>query len=146
MTRSGYQDDLDQWDLIRWRGAVESAMRGKRGQAFLREMLAALDALPEKALDASVIVQQGEKPGCCAMGAVAIARGIEADALKIDPEDPEAVGKLFNISRAMAQEIAFYNDEWGHETPEARWERMRRWVERKIIDDPIAPSPDGPRP
>ena len=46
MSRSGYGDDIGQWDLIRWRGAVQSAMCGKRGQAFLKEMLAALDALP----------------------------------------------------------------------------------------------------
>ena len=50
MSRSGYHDGIDQWDLIRWRGAVASAIRGKRGQAFLREMLDALDALPEPKL------------------------------------------------------------------------------------------------
>lgn len=33
MSRSGYSEDLDMWDLIRWRGAVKSALRGKRGQA-----------------------------------------------------------------------------------------------------------------
>lgn len=32
MSRCGYSDDYDQWALIRWRGAVESAIRGKRGQ------------------------------------------------------------------------------------------------------------------
>lgn len=50
MSRSGYTEDCDGWDLIRWRGAVASAIRGKRGQAFLREALAALDAMPEKQL------------------------------------------------------------------------------------------------
>ena len=38
MSRSGYSDDLDNWDLIRWRGQVSSAIRGKRGQGFLREL------------------------------------------------------------------------------------------------------------
>lgn len=46
MSRSGYSDDIDNWDLIKWRGQVASAIRGKRGQLFLRELLAALDALP----------------------------------------------------------------------------------------------------
>jgi hypothetical protein len=46
MSRSGYSDDHSEWDLIRWRGAVASAIRGKRGQAFLRELLVALDAMP----------------------------------------------------------------------------------------------------
>jgi hypothetical protein len=45
MSRSGYSDDLDPLALGRWRGRVASAMRGKRGQAFLREMLAAMDAM-----------------------------------------------------------------------------------------------------
>ena len=31
MSRSGYEDGLEMWDLIRWRGAVASAIRGKRG-------------------------------------------------------------------------------------------------------------------
>lgn len=46
MSRSGYSDDIDQWDLICWRGAVASAIRGKRGQAFLLEMWKAMTALP----------------------------------------------------------------------------------------------------
>lgn len=46
MSRSGYSDDCD--DPLqegRWRAAVNSAIRGKRGQAFLREALAALVAV-----------------------------------------------------------------------------------------------------
>jgi hypothetical protein len=41
------------WSHIRWRGAVASAIRGGRGQAFLREMLAAMDAMPVKRLVAN---------------------------------------------------------------------------------------------
>ena len=60
MSRSGYvdADDCDegeQWRHIRWRGAIKSAIRGKRGQAFLREMLDALDALPQKRLVPNVL-------------------------------------------------------------------------------------------
>ena len=50
MSRSGYSDDLETWQLIKWRGQVMSAIRGKRGQKFLRELLAALDAMPKKIL------------------------------------------------------------------------------------------------
>ncbi len=61
MSRSGYSDDLDSWALIRWRGQVASAIRGRRGQAVLRDLLAALDAMPEKALVASELeTPQGE--------------------------------------------------------------------------------------
>ena len=48
MSRSGYSDDCENLGL--WRGAVEKSIKGKRGQAFLKEMLVALDSLPEKKL------------------------------------------------------------------------------------------------
>ncbi len=35
MSRSGYSDDCEQGDLIRWRAAVNSAIRGKRIDAAL---------------------------------------------------------------------------------------------------------------
>lgn len=35
MSRSGYSDDCYGWELICWRGAVNSAIKGKRGQSFL---------------------------------------------------------------------------------------------------------------
>lgn len=51
MSRSGYSDDCDNtWQWIQWRGRVASAMRGKRGQAFLQEMLEAMAALPMRRL------------------------------------------------------------------------------------------------
>ena len=43
MSRSGYTDDVDGWDLIRWRGAVTAAIRGTRGQELLHGLAAALD-------------------------------------------------------------------------------------------------------
>lgn len=30
MSRSGYNDDIDNWQMIKWRGQVASAVRGKR--------------------------------------------------------------------------------------------------------------------
>ena len=75
MSRSGYSvdGDLDHWQLIRWRGAVNSAMNGKRGQAFLRELLDALDALPEpKLIDHDLVRYDGSTDTnlFCALGAV----------------------------------------------------------------------------
>lgn len=131
MSRSGYTEDYDdQWALIRWRGAVASAIRGNRGQAFLREMLAALDAMPEKSLIAESLVE--EDGSVCAMGAVAVKRGL--DMSKVDPEDPWDVAAKFGVNVALVQEIAFQNDEgtWKSETPQERWARMRMWVIRQI--------------
>ncbi len=143
MSRSGYIDDMyDQWDFIRWRGAVKSAIRGKRGQAFLKEMLAALDALPEPKLIAHELEQNG---AVCALGSVGVARGINMDHL--DPEDRETVAAAFAIPHAMACEIFHENDEaewftyWNdcywttRETPDERFTRMRKWVVRQIRAD-----------
>ncbi|ENQ7660184.1 hypothetical protein ACEQOL_006537 [Pseudomonas aeruginosa] len=49
MSRSGYCDDLDNWSLICWRGAVSSAIKGKRGQAFLIELREAAAREADKA-------------------------------------------------------------------------------------------------
>lgn len=130
MSRSGYSDDCDNdWQAIMWRGAVASALRGKRGQSFLKEMLAALDAMPEKKLIAHELEQEG---AVCAIGAVGKNRGI--DMSELDPEDYQGVANKFGISRALAQEIVFMNDEASYtaETPERRFERMREWVESEI--------------
>lgn len=124
MSRSGYVDDSDNnWDLIRWRGAVKSAIRGKRGQAFLREMLAALDALPKPELIAADLERDGE---VCALGAVGKRRGL--DMSEIDPEDRETVAAEFGIPHVLACEIMYENDECGRGEKWSRYERMRKWV------------------
>ena len=171
MSRSGYSDDYGDDDplaLGRWRAAVKSAMRGKRGQAFFREALAALDAMPDKRLIAGELVvdgQQcrfGETPdlivgadelcdrrgnphpmgSCCLLGAVAIARKINVSG--VDPEDTETVAHTFGLAGAMTREIVYTNDEGGawDETPEQRWQRMRKWVAAQIKAEPGA-APDA---
>lgn len=126
MSRSGYSDDCDDnWQHICWRGAVASAIRGKRGQAFLAEMLQAFEALPEKKLIADDLERSG---AVCAIGAVGRSRGLDMSGL--DPEDYENVAAAFGIPRALAQELVWLNDEetsWFRtpETDEARFVRMR---------------------
>jgi hypothetical protein len=134
MSRSGYADDFcgENWSLIRWRGAVASAIRGKRGQAFLSEALAALDALPEHELIPNNLVAEG---AFCALGAVGKARG--TDLQGVDVEDHESVAHLFSIPHALACEIMWENDEGNYlpETPSARWVRMRKWIVSKLRGD-----------
>lgn len=130
MSRSGYTDDCWGWDLIRWRGAVAAAIRGKRGQAFILEMWRAMNDLPEHKLIANSLV---EKDGTvCAMGAVGRARGL--DLSKVDPENGDHVAEVFGIPPALAKEIAFLNDEelGPKETPEVRFERMKKWAENNL--------------
>jgi hypothetical protein len=133
MSRSGYSDDVeDQWALICWRGAVASALRGKRGQAVLREALGALDALPKAELVAGDLEAAGS---VCLLGAVGKRRNL--DMTGVDVEDHEHVASLFALPHALACEIMWENDEGGRygETPRARWERMRRWVSSNIKGD-----------
>jgi hypothetical protein len=128
MSRSGYMDDIDQWDLIRWRGQVASVMRGKRGQAFLLEMWKAMQALPEPKL----ISDELEKDGAvCALGSVGKARGV--DMTGIDAHDYEQVAAFFGIPHQLAQEIMFMNDEvCPHVTPENRFKLLKDWIEKNL--------------
>lgn len=130
MSRSGYSDDCDGWALIRWRGAVKSAIKGKRGQAFLRETLAALDAMPEKRLVANDMEVQGE---FCTLGAVAASRGMAPGLL--NDADRDHIARELSISEALAAEIMFENDEgsyWNRDEPAVRWSRMRAWIESHL--------------
>lgn len=124
MSRAGYSDDIDTWSLIRWRGQVASAIRGRRGQAFLRELIEALDALPEKRLIAHDL-QAGNN--VCAIGSVGLRRGVDMSAL--DPEDPDTIAGVFGIAQQLVREVECMNDEahW-NDTPENRWQRMRAWA------------------
>jgi hypothetical protein len=129
MSRSGYSDDCENWSLICWRGAVTSALKGKRGQAFLLELREAMEAMPEKRLVADVLEADGQ---FCTIGVLGAKRGINMGAL--NPDDREGVAEAFGIAPALAAEIVFMNDEgsWNAETPEQRWVRMRAWVESNI--------------
>lgn len=129
MSRSGYIDDMDdQWQHIRWRGAVASALRGRRGQAFLNEMLAAMDAMPEKKLIRDSLEAEG---AVCAIGAVGKARGIDMSG--VDPEDSDRVSAMFGIPDALAREIVYTNDEcFWKQTPEERFTAMRDWIKSEI--------------
>ncbi len=133
MSRSGYDDYIDDnWAAIKYRGQVASAIRGKRGQQFFRDLVAALDALPEKRLIAGEL----EHDGCvCAIGSVGWMRGVEM--MNIDPDDADTVAIVFDIAHQLAREVVWENDEGGcwKETPERRWQRMRDWAESQIVSE-----------
>ena len=137
MSRSNYSDDFDNnWTLIIWRGAVTKAIKGKRGQALLRDLLAALDAMPEKRLIQDELLQDGD---VCALGALGVARGMSEQLAVLDPDEPEAIAQAFGVAPALVREIEFENDEgycWTDETPEHRWARMRAWVQNHIAVTP----------
>lgn len=126
MSRSGYVDGIeDPLELGRWRAQVLSAIRGRRGQSFLRELATAMDAMPVKELIAEELIDSEGQ--CCTLGVVCAARGI--DVSQIDPDEPDQVAQRLGIAEQMVREIVYKNDEeWGEPTPAHRWERMRKWV------------------
>ena len=164
MSRSGYTDDYDydNWASIRWRGAVASAIRGQRGQRFIREAIAALDAMPEKRLAARTFEASGD---FCTLGVIGQSRGVDLSVLNAECDDDvhrEAAG-LLGIPRALAAEVMEENDEcadeyeW-HKAPftddfgyyaksvrvavpdvaDIRWRKMRDWLESQLREKEAA--------
>lgn len=139
-----------------YRGQVSRVISSVRGQMFMRELVSALDAMPVKVLGREVFVAPDPYADdgaleVCAMGAVALARGV--DVTKIDEYDPDSVGRALDISSILAAEIAFENDEcggarrmpdgsWVSETDEERHARMRDWAASQIMSE-RKPTPRG---
>ena len=137
MTRSGYTDDWDSESIGRlnlYRGAVERAVKGKRGQELLRDLVEALDSLPEKRLITSEL--EDGLGSYCALGAVAHHRGV--DVSDLDPyDDIDVLAKRLDVAESMVREVVHLNDEvvWdiGAEAQSKRWHYMRRWAEREVL-------------
>jgi len=103
MSRSGYCDDGENnWEMICWRGAVSSALRGKRGQSFLKELAQAMDAMPVKRLVTEELQAEGE---FCTLGVVGNARNLDMSV--IDPDDSDVVAEKFGLAEAMVREIVW---------------------------------------
>ena len=129
MNRSGYTDDCDEDEADEWECKLNDAMASPEGQAFLRELAAALDALPDKWLIEEQLVD--EEGDCCAIGAVCKARGIDTAGMD---NDLGCVAERLGVPLPLACEIVNENDDC-RETPDVRWHRMRKWIERKIKKD-----------
>jgi hypothetical protein len=124
-----------------WHANLRRAMQSKRGQAFMQELLEALDALPQKRLIQGAMEQSGE---VCALGAVGLKRGMELDGL--DSRDHDEIADAFGISSMLAQEIAYWNDQgmeacllgltdgggWTENSPEDRFTFVRAWVVARL--------------
>lgn len=142
MSRHGLYDDIDDnWQLIKWRGQVESAIRGKTGQKFLKELVRALDALPEQKLVSETL--QTQDGAVCSFGAVARLRGIDMSKFTPGPDDdpadfeydqPYELSGIFNIAHQLVSEIIWENDEQcSHKSDHHRWVWMRKWADSRII-------------
>lgn len=138
MSRSGYVDDLDVGQFNLWRGAVLRAVRGKRGQRAVRDLIEALDAMPEKRLAADLFDAEGSH---CALGAIAAHRRVDLEHIQDPFAHPgdlydcrDEIADALDIAPALAAEVMFLNDERGHDSDEDRWRYMRRWAERQLSE------------
>jgi hypothetical protein len=106
---------------------MKSALRGKRGQKFLAELAKVLDEMPERKLTRDIVM---DGPDVCALGAVCRARGLTVDSFCDDWDHDLA--KQLGIPYPLVHAIARENDFGGYwlERDEARWARMRAWVQR----------------
>ena len=142
MSRSGYWEDNDDYLAQgRWRAQVRSANRGKRGQLLLRDMLAALDAMPEKRLvpfELEVSAKSDAKhaeqwasignrepseyfkyvlkrgPGVREGDVCALGSVGKMrclDMANLDPEDYDAVASAFDVASPLVREIVYMNDD-----------------------------------
>jgi hypothetical protein len=135
------------------------ALFGKKGQRFLRELEAALLAMPEKRLSdgrlARTTVVGTELVGeCCALGAVALQREVAAGTprpvamqelalvSKPDDEDDESydgwemtghAADILGIVKPLAWTVVCANDEYSRsDSPEDRWQYMLKWARSRI--------------
>jgi len=153
MSRSGYSDECDDSGFAMYRGQVASAIRGKRGQAFLKELRDSLLALPEKSLTADSMAFRASPAdpdgAVCAVGSLALRRKIAEGKTRTDAvtelreewkgcdgeECGDSVASEFNIAEQLAREVMYENDEACYddrETGEHRYRRMLAWVNRNI--------------
>jgi hypothetical protein len=155
--RLNYSDDEDypgQFNL--WQANCARSLRGKAGQAELRELEAALVALPEKRLIHGALTD--EDGGVCAVACYARHKGI--DLSTFDPEyESDDVGVRAGMPRLVAWKVVALNDieleswcgyvegpatreesryahrgVWVHRdlTPEERYEKVLAWVREQL--------------
>ncbi len=158
MGRSGYSewddyDEASQWAMIRQSGARKAALRGKRGQAFLRRLAAALDAMPVKALIAIPEYPEGENADAagrlgspagavCVLGSLAAACGMKPH--EIDATKHNDLAKMFDVAPTIVRDLEWENDQTyatgpdGATEDERRWKCLRHWVDENIATEPAA--------
>lgn len=150
MSRHGYSDDFDDYlSYGRYRGQITSALRGRRGQRFLRELINVLDAMPVKRLFAIDYDQDGlyqkvddehrnDLDLCrpCALGAIANARGWE-DRMDLNASEHHVIASRLDIHENLVAEVQFKNDEGWHGimSEESRWQFMRDWAVSNLKTD-----------
>jgi hypothetical protein len=107
-------------------------IKGKRGQAFLKELLEVLNAMPVKEL---IDDEMEWNNNFSALGVVGNSRGLDMRKMNSENEGFDIAKKL-NITPSLARKIMYINDDPWYapldETGSQRWRRVRQWVAEQI--------------
>lgn len=165
MSRISYSDDED-WtgQFALFQANCRRSIRGKAGQAALRDLEAALLALPNKRLIADAL--EDEHGDVCAIAAYGKYKGV--DLSKHYPEyDSDDVGIEGGMPKLVAWKVVCLNDielttvweaalgpaQRGHGvyhggiplirdmTPEERYDKVLAWVRAQFLPLPAPPEP-----
>lgn len=127
-----------------WEANRDRSLRGKKGQTALRELEAALLALPDKRLIADHLES---KSGVCALGALGKYKnrtippepkhsdefGEWQESYEVE-EQMVNFGKSLGVPRLVAIEIVYRNDDnWRGETAEERYARILSWIQKQLL-------------
>lgn len=132
--RIGYSENEDfPGQFFLWQANCDRSLSGKAGQRSLRELEAALLALPTKRL---VEGEVDNGVDCCAVGALARYKQI-TPVTRFPDENMEEVGVECGMPRMVAWKVVEMNDvEFGSYarslTPEQRYHAVLDWVRYRI--------------
>jgi hypothetical protein len=146
-----------------WRSSLQRAINSARGQRLLREIEAALLAMPEHKLIADEIahavdwdedgdpIDEPRVIGVCVVGAYAAHQRARDEGVswaravfdlaeelggEVDCWETQELGVSLGMARTIAWELAYVNDErFGGLTDECRWEAVLGWVRERILPD-----------
>lgn len=146
MTRITYYDDGDVDSILaygRWERNSQATVRSKRGQASLRELEAALLALPEPRLyaDTFCTTLDDGTVQACVLGALALHRGLDVpdyfdDELNADDQARWAANHL-GLTYTLAWNLIERNDEmYAKATPDERFTMMLGWIRDQLSEHP----------
>lgn len=140
MSRVYVDYEMEPLDQGRWDHNLHQTIRGKKGQALLRDLERALVEMPEKRLIADDLVSEtGE---CCTVGALCAYRKSKAEglsfrqaALALPNIDTQELGEREGLSSPLAWFLVYQNDdsyEFGRLSPEDRYTQVLAWVRRVL--------------
>ena len=117
-----------------YRYAVDRAIKGKNGQQFFLDLVAALEAMPTKELISGDLIDADGR--YCALGAVCASRGFEVSFLLA--ASSVELSDLLEIAEDLVKEILWQNDEGGdvihQDSPVERWQLMYDWAKSLIVE------------